>query len=102
MDFDKMNLCDFKNLTIKHKQPKNIFPNLDLMRFKRKKSDKENLRTFKNLYFVKRQKYFKEKIFYDATIKQVFSELEKSNSEITRLIFYDNCCFVQFTKRGFY
>jgi len=102
MDFDKMNLCDFKNLTIKHKQPKNIFPNLDLMRFKRKKSDKENLRTFKNLYFVKRQKYFKEKIFYKTSLIDVFNELNNINCEPTRFIFYDNCCFVQFTKRGYF
>jgi len=100
INFDKINLCDFKNLTIKRK--KTIFPTLDFSQFRRKKSDKEDRTSFKNLYFIRRQKYFQEKKYYNATIKQVFSELEKSDSEITRLIFYDNCCFVQFTKRGFY
>jgi len=102
MDFDKMNLCDFKNLTIKRKKQKSIFPNLDLTQFKRNKSDKEDRASFKNLYFVKRQKYFQERKFDKTSLIDVFNELKNINCEPTRFIFYDNCCFVQFTKRGYF
>ena len=54
---------------------------------------------FNHLWFVKRQKYFNEKIYYDKTIPEVLSELEQNNVvSITRIMPYDNCAIIQYEK----
>jgi len=62
-------------------------------------TEKSNLRKFNHLFYVKKQKYFKEKIFMETSVKNVLKELQSLNAEITRLIFYDNCTFVQYNVR---
>ena len=62
--------------------------------------DKKLERKSKYLWYLSEQKYFKEKLYYNKTQKEVFNELEKNNvQEITRIIPYDNCCFVQYKRR---
>jgi len=51
------------------------------------------------VWYIKEQKYLKEKIYYNKTIEDVFKELQHNNvQEITRIIYYDNCCFLQYKR----
>jgi hypothetical protein len=55
---------------------------------------------FNHLFFVKKQKYFKEKIYQNSKIQDVFKELINNNvGSITRIIPYDNLVFIQYEVR---
>lgn len=66
-------------------------------------SDKDDIeleKKSKYLWYINEQRYLKEKIYYTKTREEVFEELRKNNvMEITRIINYDNCCFVQYKRR---
>ena len=64
------------------------------------KNDIEDEKKSKYLWYLNEQRYLKEKVYYSKTREEVFEELRKNNvQEITRIINYDNCCFVQYKRR---
>ena len=55
---------------------------------------------YNNIYYFKRQKYFKEKIYYNCTVNTVLDELKNNNvEEITRIMFYNSCVVLQYFRR---
>jgi len=64
-------------------------------KFPLKVSNKD--KSFQHIYFIKKQKYFKEKIYQNTKINDVFKELKDNNvGSITRIVPYDNLVFIQY------
>jgi hypothetical protein len=54
-------------------------------------------KSFQYLYYVRKQKYFKEKIYMDSKIEDVFKELKDNGvNSITRIVPYNNLVFIQY------
>ena len=78
------------------------YKNIDRI-VRKQKSNKvksNKLNSIKHLYYIKEQFYWNEKIYFNKTAKDVLNELKENNvEEITRMLFYDNCCFLQYKRR---
>ena len=85
-----MDLENYNNIDIVKRPKQDVQDKIDI------KDEKKS----RYLWYLREQKYLKEKIYYHKTREEVFEELQKNNvQEITRIISYDNCCFVQYKRR---